>query len=120
MFTRCRGGGRGEGRGSVIQPLIRLHYFFFSPALLVLNCGQVTIQEAFSVGPSVRQLVGQSVCPWWSISGKTSILDTFCVRLCVWGSGVWDVDGGLDAPAYLYATRPALLVLFFFVVSLTS
>ena len=57
---------------------------------------------------SIRGFVRQSVC--WSVmielkSGKTSILDNFCVCLCV-GSQGWELGcgSGLDAPAHPSAT----------------
>ena len=34
------------------------------------------------------------VIEWKNIENKTSVLDTFCVCLCVWDGG-WGVDGGL-------------------------
>ena len=55
--------------------------------------------------PSVHWLVGWSVRGHESKSGKTSVLDTFCVCLCV--EGVWMGLGcgwGLDAPAHPSAT----------------
>ena len=59
-----------------------------------------------SVRPLVHPSVGPSVGPLVMIelkSGKTSVLDTFCVCLCVEGVGV-GVWMGLDAPAHPSAT----------------
>ena len=76
---------------------------------LVFSCGHATLQEALSVGPSVHPSVGLSVRPSvrWSVmiesmSGKTSVLDTFCLRMSV-GGGL-GCGWGLDAPAHPSAT----------------
>ena len=59
--------------------------------------------EALSVRRTVSLLVHW--CRFIKLkSGITSVLETICVCLCVWDGG-WGVDGGVDAPPHLSATR---------------
>ena len=57
--------------------------------LPVFSCGHATLVEALSV----RRSVGPLVMIKWK-SGKPSVLDTFCVCLCL-GGGNREVDGCL-------------------------
>ena len=73
----------------------------FSANLLLVADTQLYKRLCLSVGPSVHPSVRRSVMIE-SKRGKTSVLDTLCVCLCVGrrlGCG-W----GLDAPAHLSAT----------------
>ena len=71
-------------------------------SVFLFSCGHAILKEALSVGPSVRQ--SEEVIE--SRSGKTIVLEAFCVSVCV-GRGVWwSVGCGrvLAAPVHPSAT----------------